>query len=314
MSNWTVLVTAAVAGLACCAHGQEYTFETTSNSGLMGSADLSLSTAGTLIGDWNADTNPTGTRTKPGIFGSFGSTENVAVPVSLGFGLGGPIDTRTSASFGMNFNTGAGTVLVSNYSANFLADGPVSLPATLSLAFDSFRTRNPDALFPGVPLDLPFGELQLVTLTATQVGPAGVGTLSPVGGGTYDISVLTPVLLEASFEGLGQMFSLGSIPAVLPIQGQVTLSGLSAQLLATAEIDLANSTNPGVALPQFPLGLPTILPPGGTANLLFDLMLDEIGLSLDAVLTLEANGTLVPAPGASLLLMGGGLLCARRRR
>ena len=135
-----------------------------------------------------------------------------------------------------------------------------------------------------------------------------------MGGGTYDISVLTPVLLEASFEGLGQMFSLGPIPAVLPIQGQVTLSGLSAQLLATAEIDLANSTNPGVALPQFPLGLPTILPPGGTANLLFDLMLEEIGLSLDAMVTLEANGTLVPAPGASLLLMGGGLLCARRRR
>jgi hypothetical protein len=40
-------------------------------------------TSGTLVGNYNPNTNPTGTRTKPGIFSSFGPTENVPVPVEV---------------------------------------------------------------------------------------------------------------------------------------------------------------------------------------------------------------------------------------
>jgi hypothetical protein len=303
------LYAAALTALACAnaVHAQLYDVLTTPASGLVGSIDLEANTSGTLIGDWTNDTNPTGTRTKPGTFGSFGPTENVAVPTSLGLGLGGNLNSRTDASFQLNLNPGAGTASLSNYSANFLADGPIDLPAEISIAFDTFRTRNPDSLFPGLPITLPFGNLQLATLSATQTGPSTVGTLTPAGGNTYDLTLLTPVSLSASFEGLGQMFDIGYIPFLLPLQGQVTITGDTLSLLATTPLDLASSFDPGVALPEFPLPLPTILPPGDTANLLFNLMLDEIGFELLGTITLDARGTLVPAPSAMLIFISSGL-------
>lgn len=315
MPIWKATALGIAVGIAAPSLAQSYDFESTALAGLVGTTDFSASTAGTLIGDWDADTNSGGTRTKPGFFGSFGATENVEVPVSLGFGLGGAINSRTASTFGLDANLGAGTVAMSNFTADFLADGPISLPASISLAFDSFRTRNPDSVYPGVPLDLPFGQLSLVALTATQVGGAAPGTLSPAGGGVNDLNLLIPVTIQASFEGLGgQMFDLGPLPVVLPVQGELAVSGQTASLTASAAIDLANMAQPGAALPQFPLGLPTALPPGDTANLLFDLMLDEIGASIDATLTLDATGTLVPAPSAAFALCSGLLFASPRRR
>lgn len=300
--------------IAFTAHAQIFDVLTTPASGFVGSINIEANTSGTLIGDWNPDTNPGGTRTKPGSFGSFGATENVAVPASLGLGLGGNINSRIDASFQLTLNPGAGTVSLSNYTANFLADGPVDLPASISIAFDTFRTRNPDSLFLGLPITLPFGNLQLATLTATQTGPSSIGTLTPAGGNSYNLTLLTPVSFNASFDGLGQMFDIGPIPFLLPLQGQVTIDADTISLLATTPLDLVNSFNPGVALPEFPLPLPTILPPGETANLLFNLMLDEISTELLGTITLDARGTLVPAPSAMLIFISSGLLATRRRR
>jgi hypothetical protein len=72
--------------------------------------------------------------------------------------------------------------------------------------------------------------------------------------------------------------------------------------------------NPNLDLPAFEFGLPTILPPGSTANLIFDLTLEEIGFEVDLDINLRAEGTLVPEP-ASLSALGLGLaaLCRRRR-
>src|SRR4051812_7529727 len=39
--------------------------------------DISAKTSGTLVGDYDPLANAAGTRTKPGVFGTFGATENV---------------------------------------------------------------------------------------------------------------------------------------------------------------------------------------------------------------------------------------------
>ncbi len=310
----TVLALAVAAGIAAPALAQSYEFESTALAGLVGSVDFSVATTGSLRGDWDASTNPAGTRTKPGLFGAFGPTENVAVPVNLGLGLGGGINAPSQFTFGLDVNTGAGSVLIDSFAANFLANGPLSLPASVSLAFDTFRTANPDSLYLGVPLDVPFGDLSLNALTATQVGPAAPGLISPAGGGTYDLTMVIPVVLNIQLEAIGgQMFDLGPIPFALPVDGQLQVSGQTASLAASASLNLDETFDAGVALPQFPLGLPTILPPGDTANLLFDLMLGEIGANIDATINLDAVG-IVPAPSTAFALMAGGLAAARRRR
>lgn len=295
---------------------QEYTFTfDPALSGVTGDVDFGINANGALIGDWDAETNPSGTRTKPGIIGSFGASENVAVPVSLGVGLGGTLNTQTTGGFSADFNTGLGTVLINDYSANFLSSGPASLGASIALSFDSFRTRNPDSLYiGGFPLELPFGSLDLTELSAVQAGAPGIGTISDNGGGSYSFAAAIPVDLTARISLFGNEIDFGQIPLALALTGDVQFVGDTATLTSVTPLGFDFTTDPGIAFPDFPFDLPTILPPGASAGLIFSLVLDELNASLDAQLATTAIGTLVPAPGASAMLLGVGALATRRRR
>lgn len=295
-----------------------YDFEiSTSRSGLNATLAAGVGTSGTLLGDYDATNNPTGTRTKPGIFGSFGDTENVAVAVqSLGLALDGDLDSQTGGTFRMAINTVDGTVQVSGFQSDFLAGGPIEIPAIISLLNESFRTRNPSSIFPGgVPLEIPFGNVTVSALRATQTEIGLPGTLTPTGPNTYDFAVVPIVTLEATFSFLGNEIVVPGIPLPLALAGQITLSGDDADLTSLQPLSFDNTLDPDQPLPEIPFPLPTILPPGGVANVLMNLTLSEIYARLDGELTLGASGRIVPAPSAA----GGiacalGLAAARRRR
>lgn len=285
-------------------------------SGVDLAVDAGALTIGTLIGNWDLNSNPAGTRTKPGLFGSFGAEENVAVDLELGLRLRGRVNTRSAGAFRFALDTQAGTVATSGYSVDLLAGGSANLPLTISLLTDSFRTRNPSSTYiGGIPIDLPIGDVTLTRLTATQIDGPSVGVLTPLGGNEYDFAALFSVEIEAAFDLLGNEFILPATPFPFGFQGRLTLNGGSAELMSLDAIDLSQVTNPDLALPQFPFDLPTILPPGDTAHLLFDLLLSEVALSMNGSYETYANGTLVPAPGAAgLLLLGMGAVVGRRRR
>jgi hypothetical protein len=313
--RWVAAGALTLAGAGAAA--QEYEFTYGAGSGLGGSVSFDATAAGTLIGDWDPTTNPGGTRTKPGLFGSFGATENVAVPVSLGASLGGSLATQSTGGLRLDLNAGAGIATVRGFEADLLGGGgAVTLPASVSLLFDPFRTRQPDAVFPGgVPLSVPVGGVSLTELRAVQTGPAGIGTLTDLGGGGFAFTVVTAVELTARFEVFGQSIELTVTPTVLPLTGTILTSGDTATLSSLAEVDVSRLVNPDAALPQFALDLPTLLPPGGSAGLLFDLVLSELGLTLDASLAVEASGVLVPGPSAGVVLACAvGVAGARRRR
>lgn len=286
-----------------------------SQSGFLGKASARALTSGTLIGDYDVDTNPTGTRTKPGILGSFGATENVDVPVTLGPELGGDVDSSAAGGFQMSLDLIAGTVELANYEVDLLADGPVSLPASVTLEYSSFRSRSPDSLFiGGIPIAIPIGSADLVSLRATQAIAGSVGTLTPAGPNAYDFTVATVVQLEGEFTSPLGSTTIPGIPLPLVIQGQLSLSGLEASLLAMTPLMFDPTANPNMTIPQFGFGLPTILPPGGTANVLFDLSLSEIATSLVGTQTLVANGRLIPEPACAGWLLVATMIMARCRR
>lgn len=286
----------------------------TKTSGLDGFIETSAETAGTLIGDWNATDNPTGTRTKPGLFGSFGDDENVAVPLNLGFGVGDDVMSQTGGTFDIQFRPTLGTGSVNNLAIDYLSGGSLALPATLRLDPETFRTRNPDSIFPGLAIDIPIGELTLSRLVATQTGPAAPGVLTDLGGGVFSFVSLVPVDLELGLSFLGNDMPPTVLPAFVPIGGEVMVSGSELVLSSIQPIMFAQVDEPGAALPQFALPLPTILPPGGTANVLLDLMLNRVEMVVDAELRLNASATPIPGLGGTTVLGGALWMGSRRRR
>lgn len=285
-----------------------------SQSGLTATVTSGLSAAGTLIGNYDELTNPTGTRTKPGLFGPFGATENVAVAVNnLGAGLNGNLNTDTQGAFKFAVDTAAGTVTMRDWAANFLGNGPASLPVTVSLSTETFRTRNPTFIYPGVPIAIPIGQAQITALSLTQAGPS-IGTITPTGANTYNFNVATLVNLSLSASVLGQTFDLpNNTPIPFGFAGSLTITGNAAQVTSLTPIAFDQTQNPNQVLPQFALALPT-LDPNAPANVLLDLTLSEIGAQLDGNLTTLANGILIPTPASAIVFGLAAFVHAPRRR
>jgi hypothetical protein len=282
-------------------------------SGISGSLALSARTQGTLVGNYNPDTNPNGTRTKPGLFGPFGSTENVPVEVRIGAAIGGNINRQAGGVFRATVDGGTNTITFENLSLNFLANGPAVLPVTITLAGQSFRTRNPDSIYvlPPQGVTFPIGTVNLSQFTVVQTG-VGAGVLTPAGADTYDFTAAVAVDLTLAADLLGNPFAQ-TVPFVLPLQGQVVVLGDTALITSLQQLNFSQTFNPNLDLPPFEFSLPTILPPGQIANFIFDLTLEEIGVTVDLDLNLRAEGTLVPEP-ASLTALGIGLAALARRR
>jgi hypothetical protein len=192
-------------------------------SGISGNLALSARTQGTLIGNYDPDTNPNGTRTKPGLFGSFGPTENVPVEVRIGAAIGGTITRQAGGAFRATVD--GSTITFENLSLNFLANGPAVLPVTITLAGQSFRTRNPDSIYvlPPQGVTFPIGTVNISQFTAVQTG-VGAGVLTPAGADTYDFTAAVAVDLTLAADLLGNPFAQ-TFPFVLPLQGQVVVLG-----------------------------------------------------------------------------------------
>ena len=310
-------VFASAAGAFSLAQAQLYDFTVVAPpSGISGNLSLSARTQGTLVGNYDQNTNPNGTRTKPGLFGPFGPTENVPVNISLGAAIGGNLNRQASGTFRATVDGSNNTITFENLSLNFLANGPAVLPVTLTLAGQSFRTRNPDSLYvlPSQGISFPVGSVNLSQFTAVQTG-VGAGVLTPTGSNQYDFTAGVLVDLTFAADLLGNPLAQ-TVPFVLPLQGQVVVSNGTALITSLQTLNFSQSFNPNLDLPPFEFGLPTILPPGNTANLIFDLTLEEIGLDINLDIYLRAEGVLVPEP-ASLTLLGLGLAalaCPRRIR
>lgn len=289
---------AVLACLTCAANcgvvlGQSYDMALTDASGIDGSLMIGIDTTGSLIGDWDPDTNPTGTRTKPGIFGSFGATENLPVPSTVGLAIGDDLVAGSSGGFTLLLDAAGSQATVSGSVLDLLGGDSLALPADITLSFDSFRTRAPDSTFiGGFPITLPLGELSLTALLFTQTEPAA-GLLTPIGPGAWTVAFAIQGELTGEVDALGSPLELPPTPAVLPLAGTLTLAGGELVFSAAARLEQDSTQEPMTTLPPIPLPLPTILPAGSTANLVANLTLDELSVGFAADIMVEARGEAV---------------------
>jgi hypothetical protein len=273
--------------------------------------DVKAQTSGTVIGDYDGTTNPNGTRTKPGLFGSFGDTENVAVPIAIDPRAAGPANSSAAGVFRLIVDPMAGTAEVSGLSANLLHSGSIVIPVNAAVSLQNFRTRNPSSTYFAANVNIPLGDATVTKLTATQTADAAVGTLTPAGANQYAVAISPTILLEAEVEFEGNPLTAPATPVLLPVAGTLTINGDTATFTATAAVHVTQTDMTPQDLPPFPFGLPTILPPGGTANVLLDLTVEQTDVEVTGTTALLANGVAVPEPAG--LLWVGLFLIGRRR-
>lgn len=275
------------------------------------SASATANTSGNLIGNWDAATNPTGTRTKPGLFGTFGDTENVAVPATISFATSGAPSIPQGGGFGLSVNAPANSMLMSGLASFMSSPATGSLATNATITTQTFRTRTPSSTYPGgIPVTVPLGDASVTSLDVLQTADA-TGILVPTATpNQFTFTIAVPVDITLGVDLTGSNLQLGPASTLLALQGTLTVNNTTATLSSLAPLDISQSTNPALALPPLPFALPTVLPAGSTANVIFNLTLDQVTTSLIGSLAINANGVAVPEPTSALALI---TLCALKR-
>ena len=245
--------------------------------------NFSTLTSGTLIGDYEEEANPDGTKTMPGVWGSEG---NEPIPLSLDQVLAGGGTTDPTGSFTLTVDTSLGLISVTDLSVNVLGgDTRLDVPvdSTIYMLFETFRTYSPDSLFVGgFELPIPVGSGAITGWTIEQSGIAGgvlIETDNP-GEWTFTAVATLEIAIDATVED--QPIEIPGAPLEVPLTG--TYLETSTERVVTISFDESQSNSqvfdPPFDLPDTPLPLPTILPPGDTANVVLSLALSEVGSSV----------------------------------
>jgi hypothetical protein len=282
----TVATTFAVAA-SHTVFAQTFDFTALPSSTVQQNLTVNTPLAGTLIGNYDATTNPTGTRTLPGLFGGSG---NQPIPYTSTVRTTQSISSHPAGTFSLSL-LGGGACTISGLTSDLLNGTPGTIDLEQVLTYSTFRTVNPNSLFPSVgQITIPLGSGSLTTATAVQSGPA-VGTAKETSPGTFSINVPVPVVFTMVGSVAGQAIDPGPLPSVFALFGTLTVSGSNASLTVSAsENSVVGPVPPLPPLENQPVALPTVIPTGGTANLLFSGTFGETtGTSL-LTLSLAASG------------------------
>lgn len=248
---------------------------------------------GTLIGNYDATTNPTGTRTIPGLFTGSG---NNLIPLSLDLEVGGENATSPGGGLTLLTNVGAGTFAIAALDIDLLNETVITLPITATIEYSTFRTVSPTFVYlGGIPLELPLGDARVVVLSATLAdGPSG-GTMTANGDGSYALAGAAALNIAFQAEVLDQPVDGGEVQVIAPVSGTFTPAsdGLSGSLALA--IDISNSgevPGPFPAVENLPFDLPT-LNPDAPAHVLLTLEFQRIEVSLGGSVAGVATGPLL---------------------
>ena len=283
------LLPIATVAFTTVASAQSYEFTIDQGESLIDqSLNIQVPFAGTFIGNYDAETNPDGTRTIPGIFGGSG---NNPINYSANNEISGDSSSSPGGSFILNVDFDAGTVEISDFSVDVLGGGTDVLNATLGFLYETFRTVNPTFFFPGgFEIPIPIGEIVLNSWTLEQSGPSvltlGYAAEDP---GLFSVSGVIPLNTALSFTLFDEEVAPDPIPLPFPIDGTLvaTPSGFEFQVVSTTEFDNPIPAD-GFEFTDLPFPLPTL--GGDPANLLLSGVASEGNASGTWAIGLLADG------------------------
>lgn len=281
-----LVVGAGSASLAAShARAAEYLFEIDpSKSGSVFSQTFATPLAGTLIGNFDAKTNPGGTQTRLGLFGGSG---NMPIPYTGSISISGGAESSPQGSFRLDWSEGDETAEIRDLEIDLLGKSTGVLELIFTINYSTFRTVNPSGLFPGgFPISIPLGEAVLELLEVRQTEPALLVILPA--GGAVAFSGAIPVETYAVATQGDQVFEIGPTPGVLPFNGTLVPTRTGYRLAADSETSGSFSEQFEQELPPTPLPLPTLS--GETANLVLNGTITGASGSSASDLSIVADG------------------------
>lgn len=249
--------------------------------------NISVPVVGDWIGSHDATLNPGGTRTLPGLFGGSG---NLAIPYS---GSGRSLIELPSATpiggFSLWFDEATAQLRMNFLLVDALAGRTAAVQSSLVVTYGNFRTVAPTSTYPGASnLALPLEDGVVTVVEATQTGEA-MTTATPAGAAQWDFILNVPVQVRVAGTVMGDPFESAE-PATLSLQGQIDLRQGTLRVSGQGAVSETVAVPPPAPLVRQPMGIPTILPPGATANLLVNGTFAQGSSTTTASANLAATG------------------------
>ncbi len=252
-----------------------------------------LSTAGTLIGDHDPVENPTGTQTRPGLFGGSG---NNPIPTSAVIGASGDSASNPTGTSALDVDFGSLTIGFDGLVLDLLNGASADIELSVTLSFSTFNTVNPSFIYPGgVPITVPVGNAASLSRAEFFQTSASTGTMTATADpDVFDFTVMVPgeagLTLMVGLPGSDPLPNeVDASPLVLPISGQVIRQGdgsLRVTVIADGTADALDMPLDPTPLPAIPFELPTL--GADTAGVLITLTPESLtfggSLAVDLVL------------------------------
>lgn len=258
------------------------------DSSVSGEFNQSIFMPGTLIGNYDAKTNPEGTSTLPGVWGGSG---NNFIDCELTPSFGGPYNSDCVGGLEVEIDVANNLMIIDGLQLSSFNEGPASFPVTLGMLYETFRSVQPDSLFPGgVQVDIPIGEGTVDVLDFEQTVEVSTElSSSEMQSWSYEVEIPVNITLELT------VLETSSGPLVTPgflfLSGTVEQSGSQIQLDGSASWK-SNDTveDPPLAFENIPFDAPTIIPSGQIAHLLLSAVAESATTTNVATIHFVAQG------------------------
>jgi len=276
------------------AFGQTFDFTVQPSSTLSGTFSGSATFGGTLIGNYDQTTNPTGTRTV--LFNFFGSRPPPPTNITRNITGTGEVSGSANAVPTGAFRLGVigGSSQLSGLSLNLIgASANPSADVSVTVTYQSFLTAAPNNSYPFIiPITVPLGTGEVDAITVVQTaGATGTAVANGPDQFTYAISFPADVTTTIIFQGAPNTTTQNQIVA---IGGTINVStGVSTAALSLNENETIEDD---VALPTSPFDLPPLSGTGEPAHLLLNLNLTQQNTNVTVNASLNAARVPVRCP------------------
>lgn len=262
--------------------------------------DGELQTAGSLQGNFDPDSNPSGTQTRIGLSGGSG---NMPIPISLDLLVAVAGNSSPEGLFSLDLDLTSLSGTLSGLALELAPGSSFASTASARLAYQTFRTVSPACTFLSLgALTLPLGEIgQIRDISLLQSEAAALQLQSTADPDLYLVEGLIPALLSlvVDISAAGDPLPLAGLPVGLPLSGtlqRIAADRFELRVAVTPQLAAGSLDLGGAELPPIPLPLPCVLPPGAEANLVLNVSANaldyalEFGFELVAVAMAQKRG------------------------